>query len=441
MATSLVWLVIEFGAGTAVMVLCFVDKKGTETNIIDKLGNGFSRAPFAAVVAICTAVSLLAIIPLGELFFFHLLLIKKGITTYEFVVAMRAMSEPPPESINDDVQNVLYSPSGSATTGISRGSSMGFHLDYKGVWCTPPRVFVDQQDEVVPHLEPGMVPSTVDPDASASGNKQPKKTVKISTWKLAKLDSGEAMKAAAKARASSSVLRPMDATRRALDSQTDVSSSLNGSVRSSDYGQNQSHHHGGRGGSRNHDRIPSPLQYSYPPSQTSRDDYETGTHDSMSSMSSPGRIHEPVALSLIPDRRNIIPRQAQPPLPPPVLTTNPMFYSSRRPFVVWDQESGRYVSANATRPDVGDFPGRAAINNLHHNRTNPSLANANTLPRRPPQPPNFPESLPPMVRSPLQQQHERSIFFGGPLLSAPVRDAIGSTTTASTRPRPSSNPK
>lgn len=32
------------------MVLCFVDKKGTETNIIDKLGNGFSRAPFATVV-------------------------------------------------------------------------------------------------------------------------------------------------------------------------------------------------------------------------------------------------------------------------------------------------------------------------------------------------------------------------------------------------------
>ena len=72
-----------------------------------------------------------------------------------------------------------------------------------------------KQDEVIPHLEPGMVPSTVDPDAvrhTERANKA-KKQVKISAWKLAKLDSNEAMKAAAKARASSSVLRPIDTRR------------------------------------------------------------------------------------------------------------------------------------------------------------------------------------------------------------------------------------
>ena len=60
-----------------------------------------------------------------------------------------------------------------------------------------------------------MVPSTVDPDAAGyveRANKS-KKAVKISAWKLAKLDSSEAMRAAAKARASSSVLRPIDARR------------------------------------------------------------------------------------------------------------------------------------------------------------------------------------------------------------------------------------
>ncbi|XXG77044.1 hypothetical protein AAC387_Pa08g1282 [Persea americana] len=67
----------------------------------------------------------------------------KGITTYEYVVAMRAMSEAPAGSIDDDSQNVIYSPSGSATTGFSGGSSLG--LQYKGAWCTPPRVFVDHQ--------------------------------------------------------------------------------------------------------------------------------------------------------------------------------------------------------------------------------------------------------------------------------------------------------
>jgi len=69
----------------------------------------------------------------------------QGITTYEYVVAMRAMSEAPAgASVDGDIpHNALYSPTGSATTGLSGGSSLG--LQYKGAWCTPPRVFVDYQ--------------------------------------------------------------------------------------------------------------------------------------------------------------------------------------------------------------------------------------------------------------------------------------------------------
>ncbi|KAG5606364.1 hypothetical protein H5410_027856, partial [Solanum commersonii] len=144
MATSLVWLVTEAGVGIAVLARCFVNKKNMEAEIVDRLGNGFSLAPFATVVAVCTAVSLLACVPLGELFFFHMILIRKGITTYEYVVAMRAMSEAPGgESVDEEQPNIVYSPSGSATTGFSGGSSLG--LQYKGAWCTPPRVFIDYQ--------------------------------------------------------------------------------------------------------------------------------------------------------------------------------------------------------------------------------------------------------------------------------------------------------
>lgn len=58
-------------------------------------------------------------------------------------MAMRAMSEAPDgASVDEENQNVLYSPTGSATTGFSGGSSLG--LPYKGVWCTPPRVFDEQ---------------------------------------------------------------------------------------------------------------------------------------------------------------------------------------------------------------------------------------------------------------------------------------------------------
>jgi hypothetical protein len=67
-------------------------------------------------------------------------------TTYEYVVAMRAMSEAGARTADAEEQFnnfIVNSPTNSATTGISVSSSLG--LPYKGVWCTPPRVFVDQQ--------------------------------------------------------------------------------------------------------------------------------------------------------------------------------------------------------------------------------------------------------------------------------------------------------
>lgn len=48
--SSALQLVIEAGVGIAVIVRFFVNKRGMESEIIDRLGNGFSRPPFAAVV-------------------------------------------------------------------------------------------------------------------------------------------------------------------------------------------------------------------------------------------------------------------------------------------------------------------------------------------------------------------------------------------------------
>ncbi|KAF9626331.1 hypothetical protein IFM89_032180 [Coptis chinensis] len=85
-----------------------------------------------AYVAVFSAVSLLACLPLGELFFFHMILIREGITTYEYVVAMRAMSEAPGGASVDEMPTLDYSPWWSTTTGLSGGSSLG--LQYKGEW-------------------------------------------------------------------------------------------------------------------------------------------------------------------------------------------------------------------------------------------------------------------------------------------------------------------
>ncbi|KAL2248508.1 UNVERIFIED_CONTAM: putative protein S-acyltransferase 19 [Sesamum indicum] len=468
MAISLVWLVVEAGVGIGVLVRCFVHKSHMEAEIVDRLGNGFSRAPFATVVAICTAVSLLACVPLGELFFFHMILIRKGITTYEYVVAMRTMSEAPAgASVDEELPNILYSPSGSATTGFSGGSSLG--LQYKGAWCTPPRVFVDYQEEVAPQLGPGMVPSTVDPDAAGLGdkwNKGPKKGVRISAWKLAKLDSNEAMKAAAKARASSSVLRPVD-NRRLPDSE--LSSSENASVRSS-----MSTDTGGNKDVRNEFRL-SPLRNSFAPSQGSRDEYETGTQ-SVSSFSSPSHVHESVTLSPLPQARAFNPLAAASSVPAlvpeqpltsrvavpsknnPVFpslsgfdekimqrhsSTDPLLLSApaaqatslirdvKRTSVVWDQEAGRYISVPVSASEARkrpSLPPPAAVTNPH--------SVTGTQDKRPAVPPQ--EPLRPLAKPEARQSEKltytgQSIFFGGPLLSAPIRDGLKREGASSSR--------
>ncbi|CAI9090175.1 OLC1v1024896C2 [Oldenlandia corymbosa var. corymbosa] len=458
MAFSLLWLVIEAAVGIAVFVRCFVNKKNMEAEIVDRLGNGFSLAPFATVVAVCTVVSMLACFPLAELFFFHMILIRKGITTYEYVVAMRAMSEAPAgASMDEELPNIMYSPTGSATTGFSGGSSLG--LQYKGAWCTPPRVFVDYQEEVAPQLEPGMVPSTIDPDAVAfgdKGNKAPKRSVRISAWKLAKLDSNEAAKAAAKARASSSVLRPLD-NRRLADAE--MSSSGNLSVRSSisaDTGVNKDN--------RSELRL-SPLRNSVAPSQGSRDEYETGTQ-SVSSFSSPSHVHESVTLSPLPQAHRMgqlnmgnsvssrvpdhplaprapLPRIADPVVLPssgfdanitqkgsssdPLLLTAaaptaPFLRDVKRTSVVWDQEAGRYVSVPVTASETRTrsfLPGGSSGGaGLGYNDKRPVAQPA------PPVVPSQPAAKLPNQQSDKLLYSGESIFFGGPLLSGPMRNAL-----------------
>lgn len=291
-----------------------------------------------------------------------------------------------------------------------------------------------------------MVPSTVDPDANGSGNnKGPKRGVRISAWKLAKLDSSEAMKAAAKARASSSVLRPVDNNRRLPDSE--LSSSDNASVRSSMSTET--------GGNKEYSRN-SPLRHSFAPSQGSRDEYETGTH-SMSSFSSPTH-HESVTLSPLPQAhgassaRGPVPDQ-HPTSRPPALNknNNPVFHNSsgfdekimqrhsttdpllvpvptsqapaslfrdvKRTSVVWDQEAGRYVSVPVSASEARKKPSLplAAL-------PNPNAA-MGILPREPlVQPQARTTTTVNRQSEKLMYSGESSIFFGGPLLSALVKD-------------------
>ncbi|XAR64276.1 Protein S-acyltransferase [Bertholletia excelsa] len=359
MAASILWLVLEFGVGIAVLVRCFVDRKATESQITERLGDGFSRPPFATVVALCTAVSLLAILPLGELFFFHLILIRKGITTYEYVVAMRAQSEPPGPSVDGGDQLSFHSsPTSSAITGMSGRSSVGMGLQNKGAWCTPPRIFMDQQDEVIPHLEPGRLPSTVDPDAihHPDKGKAPQRPIRISAWKLAKLDSNEAIKAGAKARASSSVLRPIGSKHYPYEGDHLSSSNISGI--SSPTSTNPGFHD--RNAIPGTSRI-SNSKSSYPPSHASVEDLETCGHslehgnsnrDHFNPMYQSSANQSPWSAKGSDNNDRAI-NDNLPRIPP--RRNNLGAADNSRSSVFWDQEAGRFVSA-ATR-SVGSSQG------------------------------------------------------------------------------------
>lgn len=369
MAASLVWLVFECAVGILVLVRCFVDRKATENQIINRLGDGFSRPPFATVVAICTALSCLATVPLGELFFFHIILIRKGLTTYEYVVAMRTQSEPPEVSQDGgDQQSLPSSPTSSAVTAISGRSSVGKGLQYRGAWCTPPRIFMDHQDEIIHHLEPGRLPSTVDPDAPQSdrGKRGLHRPIRISAWKLAKLDSNEALKAGAKARASSSILRPANPKHHPYDA--DHLSSATVSAKSSPTSTRQGDYEvSSKAGM---SRLSS-SKGSYPPSRASRDDMDT-CGPSVSNLSSP--LASNLAPSPLVERASNLDHfnpiyqssTAQSPQSArtiqenvaraPLRNSNVNLTENWKSSVYWDQELGRFVSA-ATRNVGSSYQG------------------------------------------------------------------------------------
>lgn len=212
---------------------------------------------------------------------------------------------------------------------------------------------------MVPHLEPGRLPSTVDPDAVDKGKNLPKRPVRISAWKLAKLDSNEAIKAGAKARASSSVLRPIGSKY-----DPDRLSSSNVSGRSS-----PSHY-------KFHERSHS--KSSYPPSRASRDDDVDTCNHSVSNLSSPapGRDHfNPVYQSSAnqspwsgKNEPMVVSHVAPPPPLPPRRNNNNnnlgVGESTRLSSVYWDQEAGRFVSASTTRSMGGGSSSQASGSEL-----------------------------------------------------------------------------
>ncbi|KAF8399537.1 hypothetical protein HHK36_015404 [Tetracentron sinense] len=195
-------LILQWSVGILVMICCFLERKRFSVEITSKLGSSFSLVPFIIVVASCTILAMIATLPLAQLFFFHVLLIKKGISTYDYIIALREQEQ---QGVGGQ-QSPQMSPA-SSLTGLSSASS--FNTFHRGTWCTPPRLFLEDQFDVVP-------PDTGMPVSSGKvmvGEESIKKknpgAVKISPWTLARLNAEEVSKAAAQARKKSKILQPV----------------------------------------------------------------------------------------------------------------------------------------------------------------------------------------------------------------------------------------
>ncbi|CAL5396432.1 unnamed protein product [Camellia sinensis] len=212
-------LVLQWSTGILVIICCFLERKRYSVDIASKLGSSFTLVPFTIVVAMCTILAMIATLPLAQLFFFHVLLIKKGISTYDYIIALREQEQ----GIGGQ-QSPQMSPV-SSLTGLSSASSVNaFH---RGAWCTPPRLFLEDQFDVIPP-DSGSVSSLGKKTVTEEPIKKKNPTaVKISPWTLARLNAEQVSKAAAEARKKSKILQPV------VRSETPFGLETNGSFGSS----------------------------------------------------------------------------------------------------------------------------------------------------------------------------------------------------------------
>ncbi|XP_057482228.1 probable protein S-acyltransferase 22 isoform X1 [Actinidia eriantha] len=195
-------LILQWSTGILVLICCFLEHKTFSVDISSKLGSSFTIVPFVIVVAVCTILAMIATLPLAQLFFFHILLIKKGISTYDYIIALREQEQ---QGIGGQQSPQLSH--ASSLTGLSSGSS--FTTFHRGAWCTPPRLFLEDQFDVVPPDS-----ASVSSLGKKMAGEEPIKrknpvAVKISPWALARLNAEEISKAAAEARKKSKILQPV----------------------------------------------------------------------------------------------------------------------------------------------------------------------------------------------------------------------------------------
>ncbi|KAJ8433241.1 hypothetical protein Cgig2_023193 [Carnegiea gigantea] len=210
--SSYIWAILYFPC----TFLCNCISPSEESSERHTGEDGMFYCSLCEVEGLCTILAMLATLPLAQLFFFHILLIKKGISTYDYIVALREQEQQEVGGAQSPQMSQV-----SSFTGLSSASS--FNTFRRGAWCTPPRLFLEDQvtSEYLTALHDFVVEFDVVPPDTGSVSSYGKRTameepikkknpaVKISPWTLARLNAEEVSKAAAEARKKSKILQPV----------------------------------------------------------------------------------------------------------------------------------------------------------------------------------------------------------------------------------------
>ncbi|KAK1560523.1 hypothetical protein Q3G72_027621 [Acer saccharum] len=176
----LLMLIMEGGTAIAIFIRCFVDKKGIERELERKLYIEFPREVLATISILLVLMTAYGTAAMGQLFFFHVVLIRKGMRTYDYILAMKEQNQFP------DLDDLDFSSDDSSDfdsperpTLVSRFICRGHRVNQKAATLS---IKIDR-----------------DPEASSLSKKQGFR-VGIDPWKLIQLSREKALLAAEKAR-------------------------------------------------------------------------------------------------------------------------------------------------------------------------------------------------------------------------------------------------
>ncbi|KAJ0743375.1 putative protein S-acyltransferase [Helianthus annuus] len=89
----LLMLTMEGGTAIAIFVRCFTDAHGLDKELVKRLHFHFPRGLLSAICVLLVLLTAYGSAALGQLFFFHVVLIRKGMRTYDYIMAMKDENE------------------------------------------------------------------------------------------------------------------------------------------------------------------------------------------------------------------------------------------------------------------------------------------------------------------------------------------------------------